>query len=73
MKVILALSKDDAKVIGLLVNTEDEVVYMNNWLRNCPLDGFRPTGFRVYNFCAGDPRPMVLGTMQYVVNGGKVG
>lgn len=68
MKVVLAMQPDDANVIGLLNNTDDEVVFMNNWLHHHSGPGQRrPSGFKVYNFQPGVREPMTLGTMLYLV------
>lgn len=67
MKVILAVVDYDAHVVGLLKNTQDEVVYINNWLRKRESGQHKPHKFKVYNFEPGHMDPMPLGTIVYPV------
>lgn len=67
MKVVMA-QDIEGHVIGLLRNTEDEMVFMQDWLHNREPGQYRPHRFKVYNFEPGDYQPMSLGTMIYYVN-----
>lgn len=67
MKVIMAQGEYHVDVVGLIKNTDDEVVYMNNWLYNREPGMWSPYQFKVYHFDAGNEQPMSLATMCYTV------
>lgn len=66
MKVVMAQDLE-GHVVGLLNNTDDEVVFMQNWLHDREPGQRRPSHFKVYNFEPGNQIPMSLGTMVYPV------